>query len=203
MTAAVGEADGSGGKATGTVDVLAVLDDGRLTDNKGRTVNFKNTLIIMTSNIGSAIINEGLSTWEGTDYDTLMARLKPELLGLLRKVVRPEFLNRIDEVSVFSPLAEAHMGRIVELQLELVKARLADQNITLEATPEAVSHLAVAGFDPQYGARPVKRVVQDQVLNQLSRAIIDGSVTSDDVILLDAFEDELVFRNMELPSTAQ
>ena len=183
--------------------LLQVLDDGRLTDNKGRTVNFKNTLIIMTSNIGSAIINEGLSTWEGTDYATLMARLKPELLGLLRKVVRPEFLNRIDEVSVFSPLAEAHMGRIVELQLELVKARLVDQNITLEATPEAVSHLAVAGFDPQYGARPVKRVVQDQVLNQLSRAIIDGSVTSDDVILLDAFEDELVFRNMELPSTAQ
>jgi ATP-dependent Clp protease ATP-binding subunit ClpB len=117
--------------------LLQVLDDGRLTDNKGRTVNFKNTLVIMTSNIGSAVINEAMEQWEEAHYDDLMDRLKPELLGMLQKIVRPEFLNRIDEVSVFSPLDKSEMNRIVHLQLELVKKRLAEQNITLEASREA------------------------------------------------------------------
>lgn len=117
--------------------LLQVLDDGRLTDNKGRTVNFKNTLVIMTSNIGSAVINEAMEQWEEAHYDDLMDRLKPELLGMLQKIVRPEFLNRIDEVSAFSPLDKSEMNRIVHLQLELVKKRLAEQNITLEASREA------------------------------------------------------------------
>ena len=179
--------------------LLQVLDDGRLTDNKGRTVNFKNTLVIMTSNIGSHIINEAIDQYEGQDYGTLMLRLKPELVGLLQKVVRPEFLNRIDEISVFSPLDRSEMAQIVGLQLDAVKHRLHEQNITLEATKEAIAHLGTVGFDPQYGARPVKRAIQNEVLNALSKEIISGKVQADDVILLDAFEGELVFRNVDLP----
>jgi len=179
--------------------LLQVLDDGRLTDNKGRTVNFKNTLVIMTSNIGSHIINEAIDQYEGQDYGTLLHRLKPELVGLLQKVVRPEFLNRIDEISVFSPLDRSEMAQIVGLQLDAVKHRLHEQNITLEATKEAIAHLGTVGFDPQYGARPVKRAIQNEVLNALSKEIISGKVQADDVILLDAFEGELVFRNVDLP----
>ena len=179
--------------------LLQVLDDGRLTDNKGRTVNFKNTLVVMTSNIGSHIINEAIEQYEGQDYETLMHRLKPELVGLLQKLVRPEFLNRIDEISVFSPLDRSEMAQIVGLQLDAVKQRLHEQNITLEATKEAIAHLGTVGFDPQYGARPVKRAIQNEVLNALSKEIIAGKVQADDVILLDAFEGELVFRNVDLP----
>ena len=179
--------------------LLQVLDDGRLTDNKGRTVNFKNTLVVMTSNIGSHLINEAIEQYEGQDYETLMHRLKPELVGLLQKVVRPEFLNRIDEISVFSPLDRSEMAQIVGLQLDAVKQRLHEQNITLEATKEAIAHLGMVGFDPQYGARPVKRAIQNEVLNALSKEIIAGKVQADDVILLDAFEGELVFRNVDLP----
>jgi ATP-dependent Clp protease ATP-binding subunit ClpB len=183
--------------------LLQVLDDGRLTDNKGRTVNFKNTLIIMTSNIGSGIINDAIDNWTGETMEVLMDRLKPELLGMLKGRMRPEFINRIDEVSVFTPLGKEHMGAIVELQLEQVKQRLQDQNITLEASSEAILHLAEVGYDPQYGARPIKRTVQDLVLNQLSRDIIGGQINADDVILLDAFEGELVFRNVGLPLSGE
>ena len=179
--------------------LLQVLDDGRLTDNKGRTVNFKNTLVIMTSNIGSHLINEAIDQYDGAEYSTLMNRLKPELIGLLQKVVRPEFINRIDEISVFSPLDRSEMSKIVGLQLNVVKRRLNEQNITLEASPEAIAHLSEAGWDPQYGARPVKRAIQNEVLNALSKEIIAGKVHADDVILLDAFEGELVFRNVDLP----
>ena len=179
--------------------LLQVLDDGRLTDNKGRTVNFKNTLVIMTSNIGAHLINEAIDQYDGAEYSTLMNRLKPELIGLLQKVVRPEFINRIDEISVFSPLDRSEMTKIVGLQLNVVKRRLNEQNITLEASPEAIAHLSEAGWDPQYGARPVKRAIQNEVLNALSKEIIAGKVHADDVILLDAFEGELVFRNVDLP----
>lgn len=178
--------------------LLQVLDDGRLTDNKGRTVNFTNTLVIMTSNIGSHLINEAIDQYDGEEYATLMNRLKPELIGLLQKVVRPEFINRIDEISVFSPLDRSEMSKIVGLQLNAVKRRLNEQNITLEASPEAIAHLSEAGWDPQYGARPVKRAIQNEVLNALSKEIIAGKVHADDVILLDAFEGELVFRNVDL-----
>jgi ATP-dependent Clp protease ATP-binding subunit ClpB len=179
--------------------LLQVLDDGRLTDNKGRTVNFKNTLVIMTSNIGAHLINEAIDQYDGAEYGTLMNRLKPELIGLLQKVVRPEFINRIDEISVFSPLDRTEMTKIVGLQLNMVKRRLNEQSITLEASPEAIAHLSEAGWDPQYGARPVKRAIQNEVLNALSKEIIAGKVHADDVILLDAFEGELVFRNVDLP----
>jgi ATP-dependent Clp protease ATP-binding subunit ClpB len=179
--------------------LLQVLDDGRLTDNKGRTVNFKNTLVIMTSNIGAHLINEAIDQYDGAEYSTLMNRLKPELIGLLQKVVRPEFINRIDEISVFSPLDRSEMTKIVGLQLNVVKRRLNEQNITLEASPEAIAHLSEAGWDPQYGARPVKRAIQNEVLNALSKEIIAGKVNADDVILLDAFDGELVFRNVDLP----
>ena len=178
--------------------LLQVLDDGRLTDNKGRTVNFTNALVIMTSNIGSHLINEAIDQYDGEEYATMMNRLKPELIGLLQKVVRPEFINRIDEISVFSPLDRSEMSKIVGLQLNAVKRRLNEQNITLEASPEAIAHLSEAGWDPQYGARPVKRAIQNEVLNALSKEIIAGKVHADDVILLDAFEDELVFRNVDL-----
>lgn len=179
--------------------LLQVLDDGHLTDNKGRTVNFKNTVIIMTSNIGSAIINEAIENWEEDNMEVLMGRLKPELLGLLTRTMRPEFINRIDEISVFTPLGRTHMEAITQLQLDLVKLRLKAQGITLEATDEAISHLAEAGYDPQFGARPVKRTVQDLVLNPLSKDLIGGNVVAEDVILLDAFEGELAFRNVKLP----
>jgi len=179
--------------------LLQVLDDGRLTDNKGRTVNFKNTLVIMTSNIGSHLINEAIDQYDSAEYSTLMNRLKPELIGLLQKIVRPEFINRIDEISIFSPLDKSEMSKIVGLQLKVVKRRLNEQNITLEASPEAIAHLSEAGWDPQYGARPVKRAIQNEVLNALSKEIIAGKVHADDVILLDAFEGELVFRNVDLP----
>ena len=178
--------------------LLQVLDDGRLTDNKGRTVNFTNALVIMTSNIGSHLINEAIDQYDGEEYATMMNRLKPELIGLLQKVVRPEFINRIDEISVFSPLDRSEMSKIVGLQLNAVKRRLNEQNITLEASPEAIAHLSEAGWDPQYGARPVKRAIQNEVLNALSKEIIAGKVHADDVILLDAFEGELVFRNVDL-----
>ena len=179
--------------------LLQVLDDGRLTDNKGRMVNFKNTLIIMTSNIGSQVINESMEHWSEGPLEVLMERIKPELLGMLRKVVRPEFLNRIDEVSLFAPLAKDQMKAIVGMQLDLVKNRLSEQGITLEASPEAIAHLAEVGYDPQYGARPVKRAVQNLVLNALSKDIIAGKVNHDDVILLDVFDGQVVFRNVELP----
>ncbi|MGB1184895.1 MAG: ATP-dependent Clp protease ATP-binding subunit, partial [Schleiferiaceae bacterium] len=179
--------------------LLQVLDDGRLTDNKGRMVNFKNTLIIMTSNIGSQVINESMEHWSEGPLEVLMERIKPELLGMLRKVVRPEFLNRIDEVSLFAPLAKDQMKAIVGMQLDLVKNRLSEQGITLEASPEAIAHLAEVGYDPQYGARPVKRAVQNLVLNALSKDIIAGKVNNDDVLLLDVFDGQVVFRNVELP----
>ena len=179
--------------------LLQVLDDGRLTDNKGRMVNFKNTLIIMTSNIGSQVINESIEHWSEGPLEVLMERIKPELLGMLQKVVRPEFLNRIDEVSLFAPLAKDQMNAIVSMQLDLVKNRLREQGITLEASPEAIAHLAEVGYDPQYGARPVKRAVQNLVLNALSKDIIAGKVNNDDVLLLDVFDGQVVFRNVELP----
>ena len=179
--------------------LLQVLDDGHLTDNKGRVVNFKNTIIIMTSNVGSSIINEALESWTGEQNETLMQRLKPELIGMLRSTMRPEFLNRIDEINVFSPLSKQHMASIVNLQLEIVKNRLVKQQITLEASSEAIDFLSEVGYEPQYGARPIKRAIQELVINALSKSIIAGEVSADDVILLDAFEDKLVFRNMELP----
>ncbi len=179
--------------------LLQVLDEGRLTDNKGRVADFKNTIIIMTSNMGSAIIQEKFdpqSSWGlkgGIEAATEAA--KEEVLGLLKQTVRPEFINRIDEIVMFTPLTHANIREIVGLQLKGVIKMLAHQQITMDATPEAIDYLAQKGFDPQYGARPVKRVIQREVLNQLSKEILAGKVATDSIILLDSFDGTLVFRN--------
>ncbi len=173
--------------------LLQVLDEGRLTDNKGRVADFKNTIIIMTSNIGSHIIQEKFDTVK--DIDTAMEAAKIEVMGLLRQTVRPEFLNRIDDIVMFTPLTKNNIQEIVGLQLKGLSKMLQQQHITLDATDEAIAYLSLRGFDPQYGARPVKRVIQREVLNELSKEILAGKITTDSIILLDAFDDKLVFRN--------
>ncbi len=175
--------------------LLQVLDEGRLTDNKGRLADFKNTIIIMTSNMGSHIIQEKFENIK--DVDTAMEAAKTEVLGLLKQSVRPEFINRIDDIVMFSPLTQKDIKEIVGLQLKGVKKMLSKQHIVLDATEEAIEYLAAKGFDPQFGARPVKRVVQREVLNKLSKEILAGSIHTDSIILLDEFNDELVFRNQE------
>ena len=173
--------------------LLQVLDEGRLTDNKGRVADFKNTIIIMTSNMGSDIIQERFEAVK--DIDTAMEAAKIEVLALLRQTVRPEFLNRIDDIIMFTPLTKSNIKDIVGLQLKGVTKMLQKQQITLDATDEAIAYLSERGFDPQYGARPVKRVIQKEVLNALSKEILSGNVTTDSIILLDSFNDTLVFRN--------
>lgn len=174
--------------------LLQVLDEGRLTDNKGRLADFKNTIIIMTSNMGSHIIQEKFENLKGS-IEAATEAAKTEVLGLLKQTVRPEFINRIDEIVMFTPLTEANIKQIVGLQLQSVTKMLAHQNITMDATPEAIAYLAEKGYDPQFGARPVKRVIQREVLNQLSKEILSGKVTTDSIILLDCFDGQLVFRN--------
>ena len=173
--------------------LLQVLDEGHLTDNKGRLADFKNTIIIMTSNIGSTIIQERYDAIK--DVDAAMESAKVDVLGLLKQSVRPEFLNRIDDTIMFTPLTKENITTIVGLQLKSVSKMIAKQGITFDATPEAISYLAVKGYNPEYGARPVKRVIQKEVLNALSKEILSGKVTTDSIILLDAFDDKLVFRN--------
>ncbi|MCH2032759.1 MAG: ATP-dependent chaperone ClpB [Tenacibaculum sp.] len=174
--------------------LLQVLDEGRLTDNKGRIADFKNAIIIMTSNMGSHIIQEKFETMKG-EVNSAMDLAKDEVIGLLKQSVRPEFLNRIDDIVMFTPLSADNIRNIVEIQLNSVKRTVAQQNIVLDATDEAINYLALKGYQPEYGARPVKRVIQKEVLNKLSKEILSGKVTTDSIILLDAFDDELVFRN--------
>lgn len=174
--------------------LLQVLDEGRLTDNKGRLADFKNTIIIMTSNMGSQIIQEKFENLKGS-VEAATEAAKVEVLGLLKQTVRPEFINRIDEIVMFTPLTNENITKIVGLQLKSVTKMLALQGITMDATPEAVSYLAEKGYDPQFGARPVKRVIQRDVLNQLSKEILAGKIKTDSIILLDAFDGKLVFRN--------
>ncbi len=173
--------------------LLQVLDEGRLTDNKGRVADFKNTIIIMTSNLGSHIIKDRFEAIN--DVDSAMEAAKVDVLGLLKQSVRPEFLNRIDDTIMFTPLTKANITSIVRLQLKGVQKMVSKQGITFDATPEAIDYLAERGFNPEYGARPVKRVIQKEVLNALSKEILAGKVTTDSIILLDAFDDQLVFRN--------
>jgi ATP-dependent Clp protease ATP-binding subunit ClpB len=174
--------------------LLQVLDEGRLTDNKGRVADFKNTIIIMTSNMGSHIIQEKFENLKG-GIEAATEAAKTEVLGLLKQTVRPEFINRIDEIVMFTPLTDKNIKEIVGLQLKSVIKMLAHQQITMDATPEAIEYLAQKGYDPQFGARPVKRVIQREVLNQLSKEILAGKVTTDSIILLDSFDGNLVFRN--------
>lgn len=175
--------------------LLQVLDDGRLTDNKGRVVNFKNTIIIMTSNMGSHLIQENFEKLTEKNRDEVMAKTKVEVFELLKKSIRPEFLNRIDETIMFTPLNRDNVHRIVELQFNGIAKMLEENDIHLSATPEAIDWLAQLGFDPQFGARPVKRVMQKRVLNELSKQILAGKVQKEANIVLDVFNKEFVFRN--------
>ena len=178
--------------------LLQVLDDGRLTDNKGRTVNFKNSIVIMTSNIGAHIIMENFSDLENKNYETTLETTKKEVFGLLKQSFRPEFLNRIDETILFTPLNKKEIREIVELQLKGLSGILAKKEIVLDTTPEALDYLARIGYDPQFGARPIKRAIQQEVLNNLSREILAGKVHDNSVVLIDYFEDGgLVFRTQE------
>ena len=174
--------------------LLQVLDEGRLTDNKGRLADFKNTIIIMTSNMGSHIIQE---QFDKNPVEEATENAKTEVLNQLKTMVRPEFLNRIDEIIMFTPLTKGNIEQIVSFQLKSVFKMLAQQHITMDATPEAINYLAKKGYDPHFGARPVKRVIQREVLNQLSKEILSGSIKTDSIILLDSFEDKLVFRNQD------
>ncbi len=173
--------------------LLQVLDEGRLTDNKGRVADFKNTIIIMTSNMGSQIILEKFEN--STDIHSATEAARVEVLGLLNKTIRPEFLNRIDDIIMFTPLNEENIHEIVKLQLEGLKKMLNKQNITLDATEEAITFLAKKGYEPQFGARPVKRTIQKEVLNNMSKSLLSGEIKADSIILLDAFDNKLVFRN--------
>ena len=173
--------------------LLQVLDEGRLTDNKGRIADFKNSIIIMTSNLGSELIQDKFETIQ--DTDTAMEAAKIEVLGLLKKVVRPEFLNRIDDTVLFTPMTQKDIESIVSLQLKNVSKLIKKQEITFDTTDEAIQYLAKKGYEPEYGARPVKRVIQKEVLNALSKELLAGTITKDSIILLDAFDDQLVFRN--------
>ncbi len=175
--------------------LLQVLDEGRLTDNKGRTADFKNTIIIMTSNMGSHLIQESFEKIKNVEEATEKA--KEEVLQLLKETVRPEFINRIDDIVMFAPLTQADIRQIVRLQLNSIIRLVARENILLEATTEAIDYLAKRGYDPQFGARPVKRVLQKEVMNALSKEILKGNIKAGSVILIDSFDDGLVFRNKE------
>lgn len=174
--------------------LLQVLDDGRLTDNKGRTVNFKNTIIIMTSNIGSDIIRDNFEKLDEYNREEVIEKTKGLVFEMLKASVRPEFLNRIDEVIMFQPLDRPVVKNIVRQQLKAIIRTLAKQHISLHVTEEAIDYLAAEGFDPQFGARPIKRVIQKKVLNQLSKEILHGKLDTETPVVLDAFDDALVFR---------
>tara|TARA_R110001583_G_scaffold135989_3_gene287850 strand:- start:25916 stop:28507 length:2592 start_codon:yes stop_codon:yes gene_type:complete len=175
--------------------LLQVLDEGRLTDNKGRVADFRNTIIIMTSNMGAHIIQEKFEKMDMEKRDQVTEATKVEVIALLRQTIRPEFLNRIDEIIMFTPLNKVEIKQIVNLQLKNLTKMLKEKDIQIEYTEDLIETLANKGFDPQFGARPVKRVIQKEVLNELSKEILSGKVTASTYILLDAFDDKIVFRN--------
>jgi len=175
--------------------LLQVLDDGRLTDNKGRTVDFRNTIVIMTSNIGSHLIQENLEQMNGKNRKEVIERTRTQVFELLKKTIRPEFLNRIDEIIMFEPLTGEEIRQVVELQVNMIRQLLEKNDMNLEVSPAAIDYLAVAGFDPQYGARPIKRLIQREILNNLSKMILEGSVDRNADIRLDFRDGHLVFSN--------
>ena len=175
--------------------LLQVLDDGRLTDNKGRTVNFKNTIIIMTSNLGSQYIQQQFEHLNDTNRAEVIDKAKVAVMDMLKKTIRPEFLNRIDETIMFLPLTKDQIGGVVRLQLERVKEMLEPQGINLEWTDPAINYLSDVGYDPEFGARPVKRAIQRYVLNDLSKSLLAGTVNRDKPVIIDSFGEGLVFRN--------
>lgn len=175
--------------------LLQVLDDGRLTDNKGRTANFKNTIVIMTSNIGSHIIQENFENMTDENSEEVEAKTKNEVFEVLKKSIRPEFLNRIDETIMFTPLTRENIRGIVDLQFVHLQTMLGEQGVKITATDDALDWLAQLGYDPQFGARPLKRVMQKKVLNELSKQILAGKIVNDSHIVLDMFDNQFVFRN--------
>ena len=175
--------------------LLQVLDDGRLTDNKGRVVNFKNTIIVMTSNIGSQMIRENFEKINDLNHDEIVEQTKNEVMNLLKKVVRPEFLNRIDEIIMFAPLNEKQIAEIVKIQLNNISNMLADNGVRLQVTERALEFIAREGYDPQFGARPVKRAIQRYILNDLSKEIISGKLDNEKIITVDYRDNKLVFTN--------
>lgn len=176
--------------------LLQVLDDGRLTDNKGRTVNFKNTIIVMTSNIGANLIQDNFKNLTDENRDEVVAKTKNELFEVLKQTIRPEFLNRIDELIMFTPLNRTEIRDIVNLQFKQVQDTLAEMGIEMEASPEALDWLGELGYDPQFGARPLKRVIQKRILNELSKEILGGKINKDSKIKLDMFDHNFVFMNL-------
>ena len=180
--------------------LLQVLDDGRLSDNKGRTVDFKNTIIIMTSNIGSDIIMSNFENAE-KDLDKAYEKTKEQVFGLLKKALRPEFLNRIDELVTFKPLNQSVIKDIIKIQLNAINKRLMSKDLEIRLSEEGLNYLIQEGYDPSFGARPVKRLIQNKVLNELSKAILSGEVKAGDRLVMDVFENKVVFRQ-EIPNEA-
>jgi ATP-dependent Clp protease ATP-binding subunit ClpB len=175
--------------------LLQVLDDGRLTDNKGRVVNFKNTIIIMTSNIGSSIIQSNFENVTEKNKEEVVEQTKVEVVNLLRQTIRPEFLNRIDEVIMFQPLMQKEIRRIIEIQLNNLKKLLFSNGIVLKFSDYTIDFLADNGFDPQFGARPLKRLIQKQIINQLSKKLLADNIDKTKPVLVDVFDGTVVFRN--------
>ncbi|HMQ00583.1 MAG TPA: AAA family ATPase, partial [Cyclobacteriaceae bacterium] len=181
--------------------LLQVLDDGRLTDNKGRVANFKNTIIIMTTNISSHIIQDSFEKITDTNYFEVLEKTKEEGVALLKASVRPEFVNRIDEIIMFRPLSRADVRKIVGIQFGLIQKRLEENGVKLDISTKALDRLAIMGYDPQFGARPLKRVMQKEILNELSKQILAGSINRDAVVFIDLKNEvEFDFQNI---STAE
>ncbi len=174
--------------------LLQVLDDGRLTDNKGRLVNFKNTIVIMTSNLGSSIIHERFEKVKEKEFEATAEKAKSEVMELLRQTIRPEFLNRVDEIIMFTPLTMENVRQIVQIQLDVLKNKLKAMDLVLYVTKDAFDHIAEIGYDPFFGARPIKRVIQKQVLNELSKALLSGTIDRTKNIVMDVFDGKMVFR---------
>jgi ATP-dependent Clp protease ATP-binding subunit ClpB len=175
--------------------LLQVLDDGRLTDNKGRVVNFKNTIIIMTSNMGSQIIQDNFEKLDDGDRETIIDGTKAEVMELLRKTIRPEFLNRVDEVIMFQPLLRDEIKGIINIQLQQLKNLLAQNGIILDFSDYALEYLAIQGYDPSFGARPLKRLIQKEIVNLLSKKILAGDIDKSRPVLIDVFDGVVVIRN--------
>jgi ATP-dependent Clp protease ATP-binding subunit ClpB len=180
--------------------LLQVLDDGRLTDNKGRVANFKNTIIIMTSNTGADIIQRNFKELNEYNHEEVVDRTRDEVVERLRQHMRPEFLNRIDEIVMFQPLKRKEIRKIVDIQFKQIQQRLHEAGISLEATDEVLNYLGEQGFDPQFGARPLKRVIQRVILNELSKEILSGKVSKDAVVEAVLEDGAVRFENVELPT---
>ena len=175
--------------------LLQVLDDGRLTDNKGRMVNFKNTIIIMTSNIGSHLIMEAFEGVNEKNIESAAEKAKLDVMNLLRQTIRPEFLNRVDEIIMFQPLLRKEIMGIVRIQLKQLEALVGESGINLQFSDYVMEYLAEQGFDPQFGARPLKRLIQREIVNPLSRKILSGDIDKSKPVLVDVFDGVVIFRN--------